>query len=759
MKVFRRDNRGSGIVTVLVAMLLLTALGASLLFASYTGFLIKVAERKSGENFYDAETVMSEVRSGIQRAVTESIATAYEQVLLEYNTSKDTEGDFHAKFEQAMFAWRSEEGEKLLNRLDNYMTYVPSTLESFIDIPEGAQVELSCPSPLVRVRAEAVTDADGNILKDESGNARMRDVSISLLGISVKYTDAEGYETSVSTDIDVILPDFDYSLTEYSLTGVPEFAMVARQGLIQTANNVVLELTGNAYAGSMDLTQTGTTLNIRGGTLICGGDVNVEGYSIRPHLTVESDASLWANRISVGPNTAVALSGEAYVADDLELYGAYSSATVAGKYYGFGYLSDEELARGVRYYCLGCGHTDALNHSPCPVCGRTNSYRPYAESVSSIVINGRNTSLDLSGVTDLVLAGNSFVDTGSGGFTGSGVVMGQSVSVRSDQMAYLLPKDCVKLIGTDGKSTPLPSNPYSFTGTVRPQWTLDTEAVAKHGLDEYVSLVTAEDGTQTVRGVQPVFSNLPSTGTPMVYFYISFQSRADANDYFIDYFSTHADSISNYLKLYSTRLTAAEKMLTSGTAYDLDAQGELSLLRSSGETSLSVSAAKYRERYLNMCVTLSSRSRESTPTPKDKNGNALVKNPFDYVVNRLALPESTTEFRDADNKVLGVIFVGEHCNVSQFDPNVRVIIATGDVSVDSHFTGLVVSDGTVTMNASLFSSPDQVTGALRARNAEGATLLSFLNVGDDEYSGSENRTGAATWDTYSLVHYTNWTKA
>ena len=46
-----RNNRGSGVVLVLVCMLFVSILGTTLLYMSYTGFRMKVAERQGKQTF------------------------------------------------------------------------------------------------------------------------------------------------------------------------------------------------------------------------------------------------------------------------------------------------------------------------------------------------------------------------------------------------------------------------------------------------------------------------------------------------------------------------------------------------------------------------------------------------------------------------------------------------------------------------------------------------------------------------------------
>jgi predicted RNase H-like nuclease (RuvC/YqgF family) len=49
------NNRGSGIIVVLISMVCVGLMGASLLFMSYTAIRLKATERQASKDFYSAE--------------------------------------------------------------------------------------------------------------------------------------------------------------------------------------------------------------------------------------------------------------------------------------------------------------------------------------------------------------------------------------------------------------------------------------------------------------------------------------------------------------------------------------------------------------------------------------------------------------------------------------------------------------------------------------------------------------------------------
>lgn len=700
----RRDNRGAGIVTVLVCMLLVVALGAALLFTSYVGLKIKISDRHGTESFYSAETAMTEIRAGVQQAVTASVAEAYSQVLLQYNTVLNAETVFRDNFKSALFSWNYTTASGAVMPLfttmaDSTTTYDSLVLTQFLSEERRSSVSLSGCGTAVAVTEDAVT----------------------LMGVAVSYTDDAGYTSNVRADISISQPDFTYSMTEHTLTGIPEFALIADEALVHaSAGNDELQITGNAYAGEVQLKNLGrSSLTIDGGTLISGGLVSVagQGFGSGERLTVLENATLWARDISVEAGSSLRLAGNTYVQDDLELAGRGSTALLSGRYYGFGYLEN----------------TSGL-----------------ADQSSAIVVNGLGTTLDLSGLRTLMLSGLSFVD---GGSESSEVMMGQSVSVKSDQLAYLAPQSCLPE-GID-------SNPYFFTGD------LNFQAGA---VDYAAKLWTVEGVEKTlgdyVSGIQVVSRNLASApGSKIAYFYLEFETKDKANRYFTDYFTSNQEEITRYLRVYSQVLEGATSIQSSGTTYHLDEDGTLNLIPAVGSDTLSVSATRIAEMYENICVTLSSSVKNT--------GTATT--PFSYVVREndvSRLPDnSVSEFTDAfTGKVLGLIVTKPEFQIDEAFktqyPDVTLVISTGDIQVTTRFEGLLAAKGTVTMHASLEADRELVSAALKATiplTVGGVlgdyALKDFTVLGDGitGQGGSGNQNDAtSSWNVDELVTYANW---
>lgn len=698
-----RGNRGSGIVLVLVCMLCVSILGVTVLYLSYTGLLIKVTERQSKEDFYDASAAVDEIRAGLQTAVSDSIASAYKTVLINYSNpgftaGGDMAGKFQEEFRGALYGWKTESGDALFQSGHGY--YNPSVLGSFVSRGD--------------TRVSVRDGKAAAVVYDAAEKA------ILLKNLQVTYENARtGYSTVVNTDLAVGMPEFSYVLSQYNISGLPEFAVIAREELHQDFGQTQLEIDGSAYAGAISLKNAGSTLEIKKGTMVCRGLAAVQdaGISGVPRLTVDHTASLWANRIEVGTGSSLSLQGDAYVQDDLELAGNNSSAVLSGRYFGFG----DSFAK--------------------------------AEESSAILVNGRGTTLDLSGVSYLMLAGHSFVSNYralSGGDTATDVLMGESVSVRGNQRAYLAPEKC--LVGVS-------SNPLIYRAGEEPAVTLDTAKPLWSG-----STATLADYGASVKKVH---TNYPgAVGETVVYYFLEFgaaggrSGEENANLYFRDYFSKSAGEIAGYLNSYTTLSSVTGRTQSTGYTIGKAADGTYSLEGYVSPESIGNSAANLHTNFRRLTTTLFGQS-----------GGDETMNPYDYLIRAdelSRLPVGRSEFRDDAGNLVGVIVRGSDADESagsytlKNEPDtLRIVIATGSVTVEQEFNGLIISGEDIDMRKSVYARAADVTAAFSGTCAVGGEtflLGSFLRPGVTGNTGDAGAVGGSGWNLDKLVTYRHWSK-
>lgn len=664
---------------VLVAMALVSFLAATLLFSTYVGYQMRVTERAGKENFYMAESAMDQIRVGLQDAVSSSIVTAYTKVLGEYSSITDdtAEQNFKTYYIESLRAWKNGANPLLTYESSGYV-YDPDVLKTFVFDTTGITV---------------------------SGNtAVVGDDGITLEDVTVKYLSG-GYETEVSADIQMNIPQFVYSLSNLIMTSVPDYAMIANESLTCTGV-VTVNIAGNAYAGNIIIDGAGNKLIVKNGTVICNDAL---GLTTGGAFELLNDSILWAQSLNLGNATSIDLDGDTYVADDLTFAGNDASAILTGRYFGF-----------------GSGST--------------------ASASSAILINGKDAFLDLSSLRTLMLAGTSFVGTGSD--SGSDIMTGESISVKSNQLAYLIPGECISGSSTNpviynSASAPSRSAAIALVNTAKTLWSTRT-------LASYIS------------GVEPVYYPLAGSGQTLVYLYMTFDSAEKAAEYFKDYFAHHSDEIEKYLNLYGTQITAAStstgKTSEGNLIYYNNGNATLISAANTGKVSATTSA-RLGSMFSNLRQTLSS------------NISGSGENVYHYIVNTELIdtyvsPGAELDFYDAEGNVVGVIVNGNYTVNAITDSTVRIVIATGNISVEREYTGLLVSGGIIDVSKNVTADRTSVNAAFSGTAVVGTDeegeditreLKEFMSLGGSDDTTLEDD-NMASWDMNGLVSCSNWKK-
>ncbi len=177
---------------------------------------------------------------------------------------------------------------------------------------------------------------------------------------------------------------------------------------------------------------------------------------------------------------------------------------------------------------------------------------------SSIIINGKNTTLDLSGVRKIMLAGRSYIGTSkvksvNGESNSNDVMMGESITVKGTQLAYLLPSELIdasKLKNSEMEiKNPMSYSDYENSG-LKQMDSIPLKMDAK--VSELGNKSLNEIGIDSVKPVQKVFySNNADEG--YVYFYLNFKDSKASSDFMYDYYmnnSTVKTNLDKYLSFY-----------------------------------------------------------------------------------------------------------------------------------------------------------------------------------------------------------------
>ena len=87
----RRNDRGSAIVIVIIAMAMIGILATTLLWMAYMNYMIKVADIRNKNSFYTAEEVVEQIMSGLRRDSAEAVGVAYRDVLANWDNLNSEE--------------------------------------------------------------------------------------------------------------------------------------------------------------------------------------------------------------------------------------------------------------------------------------------------------------------------------------------------------------------------------------------------------------------------------------------------------------------------------------------------------------------------------------------------------------------------------------------------------------------------------------------------------------------------------------------
>lgn len=727
------NNRGAGIVSVLIAISFLTTLGLIIMFASYISSEMKASERAGSEASRRAEAVVEEVRAGIETAVSDSIISCYADTMSNYSCYNTVvENKFDENFRKELFGWKAEYIDSTTGEI---AVLGNNTLKRNLIVADGAnyKYDVSVLEAMVvdKFGAQEVDvfyDPPVGFSSNSFGKATLDNASITFHDVHVKYKTADTL-TDVTADIKIVFPDLGYVYENLSLGSIPNFAVIAKNELFQfTAGNTDNRATirGNAYAGKINLYGSTNRLEVtNNSTLICNGDITVQGYYRSPstepnntysvnelidcsRLFVDDSSTLWAKNINIKNNGIASFLYKTNIFNDLNMSGTSPKAVLRGEYYGFG-----------------------------------NSVTNAAES-SAILINNTSskTVLNIQGLDKLTLAGFGF--TGS-----SNVKMNNSLAYKRDQNAFLMPLanlECINEYDTFNMKT----NPSVFD--TPDEFTAEIAKVKVNGEKILGDKTAADYGIS----LKPVYANY--AGKTMGFVFMTFDTNEHMAEYFRDYFTAHPEKISDFLNSNLDLSRTGALVKTVGTYYEVGSDGKIQLSdidKTVASESLNDEITNKRNTFINYCKSLKS---EST-------GEENADNPFDYYIDSAAieaklneLGTNLIEFKDDGGNVSAVISRNSYVYDGS-NEHLRLIICLNNVEVQDDFTGLIMSAGTIeiTANAVLTSSSESVKEAMKkAKGPDNILVKDFIKIDMNDEVNDMSVNGGTFWDLGTLVQIEKW---
>lgn len=536
-KTQQKKNQGFSLITVILAVSFIGILSMLMLYLAVSNFFMKTTDLKGKNSFYTAERALEEIKTGLQQDIGDAMSKAYIHVLETYDknsASKDVVQD-----EERQKEFQNDFIEKLAESLQKSggsgSEYSLEHLKSYLDLTDSTKYDPDKETLIVTTPA----GSDPVLKKSQKDGIRLEN-------LKVIYVDAKGLASVIETDIRLGIPEVQFP-TPSTLPDLMNMIVVAEGGLICDAD-VTKESTiqGSIYAGLLKgtdnpdgdsrtsiLLKPGASLEItRGDKVVGAGEIKVEEGGT---FTSDAGVTLWAQGARLSSAT-VNLLGTTYFADDLTVEsGKNSNVTIRGNYYGYG--------------SAGSARADSCRNA-----GTLYTNWTDAAISSAIVINGKNTTMDLSGVEKLMLAGKNYIGTsriasGNSSAGNSDVMTGESLTVKGTQLAYLFPVELFDL-----GSGALGGNPVSYDEYSQSVLMGQTELPVKwdEPVESWGGKALRQIGVDQNQPVQEVFYN-DNSGGGSVYFYLNFSDSSSAAAFMDSYYSSNPRIKSNmdqYLSFY-----------------------------------------------------------------------------------------------------------------------------------------------------------------------------------------------------------------
>lgn len=680
-------------------MTFLGLLGSVILTATVSNMKMKTVDSLAQSNFYTAESAMDEYKVGIEETAQACMKEAYTYMLQRYSATPDTERTTLLK-------------RRFVNQLYKELTGLP-LVNSGID-EESALVdpELLKTRYLISDTGKQATTVSGSSIKVVKN---LNDYTVTLQGVTLRYTDARAYESTITTDIIVkatypSLPFRDKEGVYYT-----DFGLIA-DGLIQATDST--RVNGNIYGGlGIHATVNSTELSLNSNKVISregliasnGAKIEIAGQMTEGAVT----NGVWVKNVATegttaGGNTVLDITANCYVQDDLTLGEHRGNVKLVGNYYG---------------YQMDNVTSDLPNGT--------------ADGSSSIVINAKNAVLDMRGLKNLWISGKSYLNIPSlyGSESGAGenkVLTGESLSFKGSQVAYLVPG---KYINGIGHNPMTPEEYKNLKDSIPGYEVITNDSTLGIDMSQYVKNF---DKPYTAYHVNFLIGD---DKTQMVYLYWNFLSADHANRYFNEYQSINVEKLENL----AASLQLGEVYLPEGYQSIINTGNILSytpdhlsfyrsgMLHSGGETTeissiqteISNKKLEFERQYKGLLNYLK----------EDRLSDALTSS---LVENLIYFKEDSTKnikgiekdseqkfaernTRDVYSKVDGGIsdsYILVTTNEVLLDTHVSgrkgLILTNKDVTITNcEFTGMIITTGNITLsNATINADPGYVKAIL-----------------------------------------------
>lgn len=461
-KLRHNDDHGSSFVLVIVATTFMCILASAILMGAMMTYKLKFYKLNSLNNFYEVETALDEMYAGVGAATNEHLYSAYTttaELVVVYDTKAQAYTTLDNKSANELFKKLFMTGfvadtnyKSLKNVTDTLQSFISNEYDA-VDNPDGVRLDTSNMKLIYtdvnnKTTTQYYKNNGGIKTEKQSGYENDKVQSVTFKNVCVKRSvDLQGstagtYEQSITTDIVLTEPEYNVSFDTSSVSNntLYEYAILADMGVEVGEDNdnrtTDAQVKGNIYAASdyynkdyNDVAETkvtnkyeskpttmwgtkessaysgifvngkNSTLTLNSDVVVCSGSLAAyNGAEINLSGRTQTLSELWADNIVIGGKDGGSLkaSADAYIFDDTELNAEKASLKFTqGSYFGYSYNAQD--TRSLNYLrqkgYLATGYKLRSHFSD-----------------SAIIVNGKNSILDLQDLNSLYIAGKSYIE-------------------------------------------------------------------------------------------------------------------------------------------------------------------------------------------------------------------------------------------------------------------------------------------------------------------------------------------------------------
>lgn len=461
-KLRHNDDHGSSFVLVIVATTFMCILASAILMGAMMTYKLKFYKLNSLNNFYEVETALDEMYAGVGAATNEHLYSAYTttaELVVVYDTKAQAYTTLDNKSANELFKKLFMTGfvadtnyKSLKNVTDTLQSFISNEYDA-VDNPDGVRLDTSNMKLIYtdvnnKTTTQYYKNNGGINTEKQSGYENDKVQSVTFKNVCVKRSvnlqgsTAGTYEQSITTDIVLTEPEYNVSFDTSSVSNntLYEYAILADMGVEVGEDNdnrtTDAQVKGNIYAASdyynkdyNDVAETkvtnkyeskpstmwgtkdssaysgifvngkNTSLTLNSDVVVCSGSLAAyNGAEINLSGRTQTLSELWADNIVIGGKDGGSLkaSADAYIFDDTELNAEKASLKFTqGSYFGYSYNAQD--TRSLNYLrqkgYLATGYKLRSHFSD-----------------SAIIVNGKNSTLDLQDLNSLYIAGKSYIE-------------------------------------------------------------------------------------------------------------------------------------------------------------------------------------------------------------------------------------------------------------------------------------------------------------------------------------------------------------